>query len=62
MEKLKYDLAMAAATAKTQAELVKDPTLRYAEAVVVYFKAAYEWYGSERGEEFLKAADDALRK
>ena len=62
MEKLKYDLAMAAATAKTQAESAKNPNLKFAEAVAVYFKAAYEWYGTERGEEFLKAATDALRK
>lgn len=61
MKDLKYDLAMAAATAKTQSELAKRPNLQYAEAVAVYFKAAFEWYGTERGQEFLKTAKDALK-
>lgn len=60
MTDLKKDLALAAAQVKAQSELSKNPSLNVAEAVAEYFIVACKFFDTERGKEFLTAAQNAL--
>lgn len=61
MEKLKYDLAMAAAQVKVQAAYLKDPSLKISQALAVNFVEAYREFSTDSGEEFLNTVAKALK-
>lgn len=60
MDKFKYDLALAAATSKTTADLIKNPQLKVASVIITNFVAAYKSFETENGQKNLKTAAEML--